>query len=80
MGSRFYPHGGGELEITEIRKKKTRKTNTKEQQSISTNREQRAPWVAESSLCGFASPDGVDISDFIRIWSQMACGEVDTAK
>ena len=34
------------LEITEIRKKRTRKTNTKEQQSISTNREQRAPWVA----------------------------------
>lgn len=38
------------------------------------------PWVAESSLCGFASPDGVDISDFLRVWSQMACGEVDPAK
>lgn len=46
------------LEITEIRKEKTKKTNAKEQQSISANREQRAPWVAGpwTSACKGTGP------------------------
>lgn len=34
--------------------------------------------LTDRVLCGFVNPSEVDISDFIRIWCHMACGEVDT--